>query len=218
MSKIVLIGDVHGHTKQYQKMIRRRFADKRTIQLGDMGIGFKGVGLHEMPSQHRWFRGNHDDPEKCHQNVNYMGADDFGYLPQDNLFWLAGAFSMDKAWRVSGVSWWSGEELSYNQLQAAIDLYTKVKPKFVISHEAPSEAAKNMLLRLASTGLDGGYFAAKLDCTMSRTAEALQVMFDAHQPKFWAFGHYHVDREFQWRGTTFRCIAELNTYELDTDE
>jgi len=206
---IVIIGDVHGKTQQYQKMLRQKYDGVRTLQIGDMGIGFKGVGLHEMPLNHRWFRGNHDDPEKCKQNVNYLGKDDFGFLPEDNLFWLAGAFSIDRIFRVEGVSWWSGEELSYNQLQAAIDLYKSVKPRFVISHEAPTVAAKNMLHTLS-----GDYFAAKMDCTMSRTAEALQVMFDAHQPEQWVFGHYHVDRSFVWQGTKFTCVAELSTYEL----
>ena len=55
---ITIIGDVHGKTQQYQKMLRQRFEGKRTIQIGDMGLGFKGVGLHEMSMDHRWFRGN----------------------------------------------------------------------------------------------------------------------------------------------------------------
>ena len=45
MTKIICIGDTHGKTKQYQKMIRQRFVDQRTVQIGDMGIGFKGVSV-----------------------------------------------------------------------------------------------------------------------------------------------------------------------------
>jgi Calcineurin-like phosphoesterase len=210
MTKIVVVGDVHGKTQQYQKMLRQKYEGVRTIQIGDMGIGFKHVGLHKMGDNHKWFRGNHDNPEKCLQNPNYLG--DYGFLEADSLFWLAGAFSIDRIWRTPGVTWWPGEELSTSELQKAFDLYLEVKPRFVVSHEAPTEAAKNML-----HGLLGDYFAAKADCTMSRTAEALQVMFDTHKPEQWVFGHYHVDKSFDWRGTKFTCVAELSTYELETE-
>jgi hypothetical protein len=38
-------------------------------------------------------------------------------------------------------------------------------------------------------------------------------MFEAHQPETWVFGHYHVDRDFELKGTHFRCCAELSTFE-----
>jgi hypothetical protein len=208
---ITVIGDVHGHTDRYQKMLRQKYAGQRTFQIGDMGIGFAGTpGLHkdiQTNGDHKWIRGNHDDPAKCRSTVGYAG--DYGYLPEDKLFFLAGAFSIDRIWRTPGVSWWADEELSYTELQEAIDLYKQVKPRFVVSHEAPSNAAKIML-----HSLSGDYFAAKADCTMSRTAEALQVMLDAHVPEEWVFGHYHVDKSFEFQGTKFTCVAELSTYEL----
>jgi hypothetical protein len=203
MGSIIIIGDIHGHTKQYQKFLRQNFdPDQRSIQIGDMGIGFSGVGLHEMPDNHKWFRGNHDDPAKCRQNKNYLG--DYGYLPEDKLFYLAGAYSIDRAYRTIGISWWADEELSYKELGEAVDLYRQVKPRFVLSHEAPANAAKTLLL-----GLTGPYFSAKMGCSMSRTAEALQLMLDSHQPEQWIFGHYHVDKEFQVPGydTKFRCVG-----------
>lgn len=209
MSKIVLIGDVHGKTDQYQKLLRQKYENVRTIQLGDMGVGFKGVGLHKLPDNHKWFRGNHDAPGKCRGYESYLG--DYGYLPEDSLFWLAGAFSIDRAWRTEGVSWWPDEELSPAELTKAIELYKSVKPRFVLSHEAPSTAAKRMLMGLVG---NSGYFSAKLECSMSRTAEALQCMFDFHEPDEWVFGHYHIDKSFLLGHTTFTCVAELSTYEL----
>lgn len=205
---IVVIGDVHGKTTQYQKILRQKYEGRRTIQIGDMGIGFKGVGLHEMPPNHRWLRGNHDDPEKCKQNVNYLG--DYGFLAADNLFYLAGAFSIDRDYRVAGVSWWSGEELSWNELDKAVELYKQVQPKFVISHEAPEEISFYML-----TVIEPGFRPEKL--AKSRTSQALQVMFDFHKPKEWVFGHYHLDKSFDWKGTKCTCVAELSQYELHTE-
>lgn len=206
---ITLIGDVHGKISGYLDVINSIPFDARTIQLGDMALGFKGVALPVLPANHKWIRGNHDDPAKCRAHPNYLG--DYGFLKEDGLFYLAGAFSIDRAFRVSGYSWWPDEEQSWEELQKAIDLYMEVKPRYVISHDAPSEAGYNLLTRAAI-----GFRPEKLSSPRSRTAEALQVMFDAFQPKEWVFGHYHIDKSFLWRGTKFTCVNELSTYQLET--
>jgi|ERR1700733_14487232 len=207
---IKIIGDVHGKTGDYKRLVRSMEPGQRSVQIGDMGVGFSGVIIHDMSQDHKWFRGNHDNPEKCRRHPNYLG--DWGYLPEDKLFWLAGAFSIDRIYRTPGVTWWEDEELSYLELQKAIGYYEAVKPKYVLSHEAPSEVAKRLLL-----DLQGPYFASKLACSMSRTAEALQRMFDLHKPEEWIFGHYHVDKQLEWHGTLFTCVAELSTYDLRAD-
>lgn len=219
---ITIIGDVHGKTHIYQKRLRQHYEGKRTIQIGDMGIGFKGVGLHEMEMNHRWFRGNHDNPELCRQNKNYLG--DYGYLPEDRLFWLAGAWSIDRMARITGVSWWPDEELSIKELGEALYLYEQVKPEYVISHEAPHEAARYLLGAATSGGTNDGYFFAKMGCIESRTSQALQAMLDVHQPKEWVFGHYHVNMRFQIANkqsemlrTKFTCVGELSEYTLHTE-
>lgn len=212
MKEIICIGDVHGKTKQYQKIIRQKYPDVPTMQLGDMGIGFPEVGLHEMPTHHKWFRGNHDNPQKCRETHNYAG--DWGFMPDTapgKLMWIGGAFSIDAIYRVVGVSWWPDEELSYDELQKVIAAYSIARPDYVLSHEAPSRAGRAMLDTLM-----GPYFSAKGDCCNSRTAEALQQMLDIHQPKEWVFGHYHVDRSFYVQDvrTKFTCVAELSQYKL----
>jgi calcineurin-like phosphoesterase family protein len=208
---IKIIGDVHGKTGDYKRLVRDMPEGQRSIQIGDMGVGFSGVVVHNMSQDHKWFRGNHDCPEKCRKHPNYLG--DYGFLPDDNLFWLAGAFSIDRMYRTIDVSWWQDEELSYAELQEAIALYEKEKPKYVISHEAPENAAKFMLM-----ALQGAYFAAKLECSMSRTSRALQAMLGVHQPDEWVFGHYHLDKTFYLPNckTKFTCVAELSTYDLET--
>ncbi|VVB52774.1 Uncharacterised protein [uncultured archaeon] len=216
---IIIFGDVHGYTKQYQKYLRQNLdPSQRTIQIGDMGLGFAGVGLHPMAENHKFFRGNHDSPAKCRAHKNYLG--DYGYLELDGIFYLAGARSIDRAYRTEGVSWWADEELSYEELGKAIDLYKQVKPRFVLSHEAPAIAGKVLLHSQL-----GPYFTAKLACSMSRTAEAMQQMLDIHQPEKWIFGHYHLHEEFFAPGYTTRFIVVggqmdgmdvPKTYELKT--
>lgn len=204
---IFVVGDVHGHTDQYQKMLRQKYFTERTIQIGDMGIGFKGVGLHKMDDRHKWFRGNHDNPAECYKNPNYMG--DYGYLPDDRLFWLAGAFSIDYEWRTPGRTWWANEELSWTELDQAITLYKAMKPEFVLSHDCPEEVSLHMLTSIAP-----GFRPEKI--VKTRTGSALQVMFDYHKPKEWVFGHYHLDKSFEWKTTKFTCVNELSVYELKT--
>jgi hypothetical protein len=185
-----------------------------------MGYGFAGTPWVLLPDNHKFFRGNHDSPQKCRSHPNYAG--DFGFLPDDNLFWCAGAWSIDRAYRQPGISWWPDEELSYEELGKAIDLYSQVKPRFVLSHEAPAKAGKTLLHGLMA---GNAYFTEKLECSMSRTAEALQQMLDIHQPEQWIFGHYHIDKQFQVAGydTKFVCVGGIMTsgeqphsYELHT--
>lgn len=225
MSKITIIGDVHGSTRSYQKWIRGNlFGEERSIQIGDMGLGFSGVGLPapgqpEFSLNHKFFRGNHDSPEKCRANRHYLG--DYGYLEEDSLFWCAGAWSIDRAYRTEGVSWWPDEELSYDELNKALDLYVQSKPRFVLSHEAPAKAAKTLLYSL----IGPYFFLAKRDCANSRTGQALEAMMSLHQPEKWIFGHYHVDKHFNVPKCTteFICLGGImqdgeqpHTYVLDT--
>lgn len=204
--KIALIGDAHGKIFELRKIQERC---ERSIQLGDMGCGFKPVP--DFGEHHKFIRGNHDDPAVARAHKSYLG--DYGYLSDADIFYVGGANSIDKQWRVPGVSWWPDEELSTVELNAAQQLYLDSKPSTVISHECPSAVNQRMLSSLTIGGLDG-YFAAKTALVTSRTCQALQQMFELHQPKLWVFGHYHIDRTLEIGGTTFRCLAELSTMEL----
>lgn len=212
MPKITIVGNVHSQINVYLEKIKKF---PRTIQIGDMGVGFPGVFLPHLGIDHQWFRGNHDWPEKCRQHPDYLG--DYGYLPEDRLFWVAGAASIDRESRIRGLSWWEDEQLSYQDLKEVIDEYERVKPEFVLSHEAPRRAGANLLYDLI-----GPYFAAKGGCLESRTSIALQAMFEIHQPREWVFGHYHVDKTFFVQGarTKFTCVGAgpgvVHTYDLET--
>ena len=194
--KLGLIGDVHGDMDKYLALTES-LGTIPSIQVGDFGAGF--VSLPKLNLQHRFIRGNHDSPDVCRTHPNYLG--DYGLL-EPSTFYISGAESIDKAYRTIGISWWPEEELSYEELSAAIRLYMSVKPNTVISHECPLVAARDMLSKLYIGVSPRG------DKGQSRTAQALQVMFEKHQPLNWYFGHYHFKREFRIGRTTFRCVAE----------
>jgi calcineurin-like phosphoesterase family protein len=204
---LFLIGDIHGHIDEYLKLLASLPAGSRSIALGDMYLGRPGVHLPELPPEHKFIRGNHDDPKLCREHPNYLG--DFGYLPDDELFFVSGA--QTASWRVLGNSkyWYADEELSESDLNTAIAIYKETRPKLVISHTAPSGGAREIL-----KDLNGSYFLSKQIDLESRTSRALQEMFEAHQPSAWCFGHFHINREFLIGETKFHCLAEMAAFEV----
>jgi predicted phosphodiesterase len=203
---LFLIGDPHGRIDEYLKLLASLPLGSHSIALGDLYLGRPGVHLPELPPEHKFLRGNHDDPALCREHPNYLG--DYGY-PDDDLFFVSGA--QTASWRVLGNSkyWYRDEELFELDLDKAIGLYKDIRPKIVISHTAPSEAAREIL-----KDLDGSYFLNKHGDVESRTSRALQEMFEAHQPSVWCFGHFHVNREFVICETKFRCSAEMAAFEV----
>ena len=204
---LFLIGDVHGRIDEYLKLLSSLPTGSRSIALGDMYLGRPGVHLPELPPEHKFLRGNHDDPALCRAHPNYLG--DYGYLPDDDLFFVSGA--QTASWRVLGHSkyWYRDEELSESDLDKAIVIYKETRPQLVISHTAPFEGAKEIL-----KDLNGSYFLNKHGDVESRTSLALQEMFEAHRPSMWYFGHFHINREFVIGETNFNCLAEMAAFEV----
>ena len=111
---------------------------------------------------------------------------------------IGGANSIDKHLRTEGKDWYATEELSYSQLGKAVDNYIYDSPRVMFSHTCPSSVKKQLFNYDES----------------SRTEQALQVMFELHQPEYWFFGHFHKSVDELINGTRFICLAELQTYEL----
>lgn len=202
------IGDVHGKIDELALLV----GDEPTFQVGDMGFGF---GIH-LPKwgNFRFIRGNHDDPAQAREHSSYAG--DFGVDAFDDgrvFFYVGGAYSIDVAYRkqyeaIHGRAiWWPDEELSEEALQKAFELYVTTKPDVVASHDCPTSIGAMLLDKIVP-----GFRPEKKIVT--RTGEALEHMWRAHQPKTWVFGHYHVDAQFEVEGTNFACLAELSAEEL----
>ncbi len=209
--KLIFIGDVHGKMDQLRlvldEVLRRGV---QVFQVGDMALGFPGVILPSYPANFHFTRGNYDSPDACRSHPNYLG--DYGYLPKLKLFYMGGAFSIDAPLRRARMrqggltEWWPDEELSLDQVRKALEMYSAKKPEIVVSHDCPSSIGALLVQETGNT------FGPWLP---SRTAQALQWMFELHQPKHWVFGHYHIDKTISLDGTVFHCCAELSTYEVE---
>lgn len=210
MSKITLIGDAHGKVNALTQLYAT--LETSSIQLGDMGCGFRDIP--EFSEQHKFIRGNHDDPAIAKAHPNYLW--DYGYLHEYGIFYIGGAYSVDFEYRQFMMSqggkpvWWADEELSSSELYRVISYYEEVQPHIVISHEAPQSAGVE-LLKITEQR------AYKYSSTQSRTARAMQSMLEIHAPKLWVFGHYHMSNQFSLDKTKFVCLNELKTIEIDTE-
>lgn len=214
-----LVGDIHGRFTDYDLRVsadvprgsRETPPPERSIQVGDFGIGFGSLFWHDRVEefqkknpQHRFIRGNHDDPARCRKMPGYI---EDGTVEGDVMM-IGGAWSIDHASRTEGVSWWRDEEVSGREFDRLLRVYEATKPRVMITHDCPTKVAWDMFI--ASGHSIGGYHQTK-----TRTGEYLQAMFDTHQPQEWYFGHWHVTRQFELYGTKFQCLGELDYIDVE---
>lgn len=211
---MIFIGDVHGKYRSYKNIMK---SFENTVQVGDMGVGFKrkrtfdpsgseffpNPPYHYMKKgNHRFIRGNHDNPSVCKKHTQCISD---GHVENDMMF-IGGAVSIDKAFRKEGFDWWEDEELSTKELNLLVDKFIDVKPRIMISHCAPDFLSVEL-----AWAANRGY---KLDFP-SRTQQAFDSMFFHHRPKLWLFGHWHVDFDYLYGGTRFMCLDELSIIDID---
>ena len=198
---MLLIGDVHGKIAQYKKIVLES-GEKESIQLGDMGFDYSE--LEDFPlhtgANHMFFFGNHDNPNA----KSYHRLSRFGYykcIHQDlDLFYIGGADSIDKQFRIEGLSWWKEEELNYSEAQECLDQYAiyfgeeEQEKTMVLSHDCPQFLANGLL----------GYHP-------SYTRKLLDGIWHIQKPRLWVFGHHHKHIDITIEGCRFVCLNELET-------
>jgi predicted phosphodiesterase len=206
MTKLLLIGDIHGKWEQYAKILEVYNPD-RSVQAGDFGIGFRGEDPERLEQvryamdnfgtgNNKYIRGNHDNPQACKEDPRWIP--DATFEEDTGIFFLGGAWSIDRGWRREGDNWWADEELSMDELYAAIDVYEKVKPRVVVTHECPEDIIGYMC----------PWYRREYP---SRTRDALGSMWSIHKPEMWVFGHWHTTVTAHFDGCQFTCLNELET-------
>ncbi len=197
MRWIRFIGDIHADFETYKKLLW----DYETIQVGDYGIGFgtPPEGNPIDPQKDQFIRGNHDDPLKCTLQKNWIADGTF----DGQIFFIGGAESIDRAYRIEGKSWWPEEELSHSDFYKIADSYSRIKPDIVVTHDAPDPICHYVLGRQI--------------WDLSRTQQALGALWAIHKPKLWIFGHYHKDFDGNYDGTRFVCLNINETMDIDVD-
>ena len=186
---MIIVGDVHG---EFDKYINRVKNADYSLCVGDVGFDYSPLSDLD-PDRHKIIAGNHDN----YDNLSAHFLDDFGV--HRDIFYVRGAWSIDKQYRIEGVSWWRNEELTYAEMLQCITLYNLIKPDIVVTHEVPWDI-KQILIK-ANPG----------DCT----SRGLQMMLNLHRPKLWIHGHHHVNYSWNVEGTNFVGLGILGTYILE---
>jgi len=210
MTKMLLIGDLHGKWTSYTNILQA-YQPERSVQLGDFGIGFHpgdtpksmarlNHAMTQWGPDNRFIRGNHDNPSACQNHPQFI--QDATFEDATGIFYLGGAWSIDRGSRIEGKTWWADEELSYQELNAAIDVYERSKPRIVLSHEAPEGIVDHMM----------PWYRREF---RSRTRDAMATMFEIHKPELWIFGHWHSSVTASFDGCQFTCLDELETMEIE---
>ncbi len=193
-----IIGDIHGKFDKYFGALKY-FNIESSIQIGDMGIGFpKHRFLEKWNLNHRFIRGNHDNPEIIKNHPNFLG--DFGFLQKENIYYISGGYSIDYKQRTIGYDWWKDEELSKENFKIVKSEISKHKPKIIISHDGPLSVIKKMFSY-------PNYF-------QNKTTVNLDVILSKFQPEMWIFGHHHRSTQLKINNTLFICLQELEILNL----
>lgn len=192
---ITVIGDVHGKIDLYWKILNK-VKSGSSIQVGDFGFRKHHTWhLKNIADNHKVLFGNHDDYtflNEKHSLGNYT-------IINSAIMVIRGGFSIDRSQRIFGIDYFSNEELNCSEQNDIIEVYERVKPKIVITHESPKFLVDNFV----------SYVEA-----YSNTCRFLQYLYEVHQPDLWIFGHYHTDYNKIIDKTNFICLAELSTYEI----
>jgi hypothetical protein len=210
-----IIGDIHGKHAAYHKLLDDW--DGPSIQIGDYGLGFSGYELTDewvidwqlYNPQHRFIRGNHDNPNACSAAPNWI-ADG---TVENGVMYIGGAWSIDNpcappGWyrRTPQYDWWPDEECSDAQFEMLLDIYKSAKPRIFITHDCPATISYAMFWKTGP--LRGPVYP-------NRTSHWLDRFFEVHQPEFHFFGHWHKTMSYSSGNTQFQCLGELDYIDIN---
>ena len=161
--------------------------------------------------------GNHDNEDalreyeivtflgaKCHklrENVFHVMRGEVLHVGEHKILCMGGAKSVDREQRIQHVSWWPGEEASFQEWQHFYDSLKSEKPDVIVSHDAPGSIVTDMIARYAGIRL------------LSTTSENFDMILDdifenGSCVKDWFFGHHHVDKDSEIGGIMYHALYQ----------
>jgi predicted phosphodiesterase len=214
---ITIIGDCHGHTDTYLSIARN---SEYSLQLGDFGFlhSFNKLVYSGLDhNKHKVLLGNHDDYDHAFNVPYVLGG--FGTIGLDSrdIFYIRGGISIDRAYRIgdelngSRKSYWSQEELNFDQMLECMDMYRQVKPDIVVSHVPCATASAHILGNKSGDILQKFKFHKGFKENTQLLGDQLLKI---HRPKIWLSGHLHASKDITIDGTRFVGLDELEVFML----
>lgn len=229
---LYVTGDLHAMQRKWFEQIEPVLAPGDTLFVcGDFGVGFWGTNgrteeaffdtLAARDYTVAFVDGNHENFDRLNAfptalwhggrvhllrpNLVHLTRGSLYQLDGLRLFAFGGGYSLDRARRVEGVSWWPQEMPSAQEYCRARQTLQQASGRVdvILTHTAPSETI---------------FYLSSLHCTGIRPfvpeEQELNAFLSEVQQhtayQHWYFGHFHTDDEL-WRRQTavFSTVREL---------
>jgi hypothetical protein len=222
---VYITGDTHGYIERFspEQMSGESewTEDDYLIICGDFGFVYRDDeeenasldALSEKPYTICFCDGNHENfnalseyrevdwhggrVHKIRKNVFHLMRGNVYDIDGKKFFAMGGAYSIDRATRIEGFSWWRDELPSEKEYKYAAENLEKHGKNidYVITHTAPREIIRKM-----------GEYPDMHDAELTGFLE--WVMYEVEFKK-WFFGHWHIDRNIddKFRALLFDVVT-----------
>ena len=98
------------------------------------------------------------------------------------IFTMGGANSIDKEYRIEGISWWQNELPSYQEMNEAVEnlIWHHKNVDYIVTHDCPTSCLEKIL-----------HFRVQKDFLN----DFFEYLNHEIQFKHWYFGHHHLDKK-----------------------
>lgn len=223
---VFITGDTHGTLDIKKFMIPRSKLPKKNDYLiicGDAAIVWDG-GRHDSQVQDYWntkpwttlyVDGNHENHvllnsmpvEEWHGGEVHKISDKIYHLCRGQIFdidgnkffTMGGADSIDKMYRIEGLSWWKEEMPTRSEYDEALNNLESegFKVDYILTHCAPKSYVSS---------ISPYYETDHLNSFLDNVAEYTDY-------RFWYCGHYHIDKQIGKLRVLYNDIIKIDSKE-----
>lgn len=222
---MIFLGDVHGSlTEFYQQVKKFDIRNENVIQVGDFGVGFRGVEehfnyFHDNLARRNIniyaIRGNHDNPkyfngDEIFENIHLVPDYTVLNIEDKNILCVGGGISLDRTQRKEFISYWKDEVIKFE--------FEKLKEfrniDIVVTHNAPNflmpTLTRDNYFVMSWCNSDKGLY-EELEEERKNLTTMYDIISENNILSHWFYGHFHNSYKLFQNNTNF---IGLNTNEL----
>lgn len=214
--KVLVVGDVHGRFDKLNQIINKKKPDM-VLTTGDIAYYWPNINnigkikpgntkVYLIPGNHsdwdafeEYVGRNKEFPIEVEKNIFQCPIGSSIEINNKKIVFIGGADSIDKKWRILGISWWAQEIL--NQYDLDYILQNNKSADIILSHTCPKEFDVESVLR----GMDGRY----MKCT-DPSRYVLSKVLEELKPNKWFFGHWHLHTKGTYKNTEWMCLDAIH--------
>lgn len=231
---LIFCGDVHGYFEKlvWTITVRYKIKNSSVVVCGDFGVGFESKKhlnnlykhckkrLEESDITIYVARGNHDDPDYFknpekynYERLKFLEDHKVYNIENKKVYVIGGANSVDYRWRIDWNNepshkernkkvWWEDEDV----VKLPIEKLSTNTVDIIVSHEAPLSFSP---IISRPEGLDTFQYNKILECR-----NYLNDILKTMSTKYWFYGHYHTSYSGSYNNTIYKCLDELELFEI----